>query len=339
MNFCVLGAGAWGTAMAIHLSRAGNTVTLAPRRMEQALEISTSRENRSYLPDISLDNNIQIGWKLKPILMEADAVLLATPSKGLREICLSVKKNLDSAANLKLFVTLCKGLEIDTLKKPVEILREVLPEFIHGTLTGPTFANEVAAGRPTAMVFASDRNEPFTETVQHAFSSSSLRVYTSSDLVGVELGSCLKNVYAIAAGICDGLMLGENAKATLLTRALAEMVRLGNRLGGRTETFYGLSGCGDLLLTCNGQQSRNRTFGQLIAEGLGIKELIERRKMTVEGYGTTDCFYRLCRNQGLEAPILNEVHAVLYEGKKPAASITELMNRQLKPENSDHVES
>ena len=145
-----------------------------------------------------------------------------------------------------------------------------------------------------------------------------------------------KNVYAIAAGICDGLNLGENSKASLLTRSLAEMVRLGNRLGGRTETFYGLSGCGDLLLTCNGQQSRNRTFGQLIAQGMAIEDLIEKRKMTVEGYATTECFHRLCRNQGLQAPILNEVHAVLYEGKNPAASIIDLMNRQLKPENPHH---
>ena len=332
MNFCILGAGAWGTAMAIHLRRAGNTVTLAPRRMEQALEISTTRENKAYLPNFSLDPSIQIGWKLKPILMEADAVLLATPSKGLREICQRVRHHLDSAAKLKLFVTLCKGLEKDTLKKPVEVLRDVLPGFIHGTLTGPTFANEVAGGKPAAMVFASDSAEAFTEAAQHAFSSSSLRVYTSSDLVGVELGSCLKNVYAIAAGICDGLNLGENAKATLLTRSLAEMVRLGIRLGGRTETFYGLSGCGDLLLTCNGKQSRNRAFGELIAQGVAIEELIEKRKITVEGYGSTDCFYHLCQNQGLDAPILNEVYAVLYEGKKPAASIIDLMTRQLKPE-------
>ncbi len=334
MNICILGAGAWGTAMAIHLARAGNTVTLAPRRMEHALEMSTTRENQAYLANIPIEPSIQIGWKLKPILMEAEAVLLAAPSKGLRELCERIRPHLDSALQLKLFVTLCKGLEKDTLKKPVEILSEVLPEYIHGTLTGPTFASEVAMGKPTAMVFAADAEGKFIEAAQEAFSNRSLRVYTSSDLIGVELGSCLKNVYAIGAGICDGLDLGENAKATLLTRSLAEMIRLGTRLGGQAETFYGLSGCGDLLLTCNGQQSRNRTFGQLIAQGESIEDLIGKRKMTVEGYRTTECFHLLCREHGLDAPILNEVHTVLYAGKNPGESIADLMNRQLKPENS-----
>ncbi len=322
--------------MAIHLAKAGNTVTLAPRRMEQALEMSTARENRHYLPNCSLDPNIQIGWKLKPILMEADAVLLAAPSKGLRELCLQIRPHLDSADKLKLFVTLCKGLEKESLKKPVEVLNEVLPGYIHGTLTGPTFADELARGKPTAMVFAAsaNANEDFLNAAQRAFSSPDLRVYTSLDLTGVELGSCLKNVYAIAAGICDGLDLGANAKATLLTRSLAEMVRLGIRLGGQKETFYGLSGCGDMLLTCNGQQSRNRTFGQLIAEGVSIDELIGTRKMTVEGYGTAKCFKLLCGEHGLEAPILEEVYAVLYEGKNPGVSITDLMTRRLKPEHS-----
>lgn len=316
----------------MHLARLNHTVTLVSRRMEHALELSTRHENETYLPGNPLDASIQIGWQLKPVLMEADAVFLACPSKGLRGLCEQVKENLKSAKELKLFVTLCKGLEEDTHLMPVEVIADVLPGYRHGVLSGPTFADEVAMGHPTAMVFAVDEEDAFTLKVQREISNEGLRVYTSTDLAGVQLGSCLKNVYAIAAGIGDGLKLGDNARATLITRALAEMVRLGTKLGGRPETFYGLSGCGDLILTCHGRQSRNRTFGQLLAEGQTVEHLLNERKMTVEGYRTAHNMQQLCREHGLDAPILDQVHAILYEGKPIKQTLKDLMTRELKSE-------
>jgi len=332
MNFCILGAGAWGTTMAIHLSRFGHTVTLVPRRMEHAMEIATSRENKLYLPGYKLDNSVQIGCELRPALMESDVVLLACPSKYLRTLCKQVREHLDAARQLKMFITLCKGLEEGQNLKPCEVLAEEFPGYFHGALSGPTFAREVAAGAPTAIVFATNADKELTDWVQESISNQHLRVYTSTDVTGVELGACLKNVYAIAAGICDGLQLGDNAKAALITRVLAEMVRLGACLGGRTETFYGLSGIGDLVATCNGKWSRNRTFGEKLAGGDSAESLINDRKMTVEGFRTTACFYELCKAHKLDAPILNQIYATLYEGKKPLEALESLMSRDLKAE-------
>jgi len=318
--------------MAIHLTRLGHVVTLLPRTMEEALEMTDHRENRAFFPGYPLDPNLQIAVELKPALLEAEVVLLACPSKFLRSVCQEVKAALTDARRVKLFITLCKGLEEKTNLLPSQILQEILPGYFHGALSGPTFAGEVAEGKPTAIVFTSPEHDPYVLEVQKALSNESLRVYTSDDVTGVELGGCLKNVYAIAAGICDGLKLGDNAKASLVTRALPEMVRLGTALGGQRETFFGLSGLGDLILTCHGPWSRNRTFGQKITEGESIASLIEEKNMTVEGYRTAACLRQLCREKGLEAPILEEVHAVLYEKKTPREAIQSLMSRELKAE-------
>lgn len=328
MNFCILGAGAWGTAMAFHLNNRGHTVTLVPRRFEQALEIASSRRN-DYLPEIELPNTLQIGHELKPSLMEAEVVLVASPTKGLRDWAARVKENLGGARNLRLFVSLTKGLEPETFLRPTEIFRNVLPDHAHAVLTGPTNAREVALGKPTAMVLAGDG---FLEEVQTAISGESLRVYLSDDLTGVELGGALKNIYAIAAGCSDGLELGDNAKAALLTRVLPEMVRIGEALGARTDTFFGLSGFGDLVATCHGSWSRNRTFGQRIGKGGVAGELADGQKTIVEGYRTTRAFYELCRGRGIEAPILAEVNAILYQAKDPRRALYDLMMRELKAE-------
>ncbi len=318
--------------MASHLARLGHVVTLAPRSVEEALDMTNHRENRAFFPGHPLDPNLQIAVELKPALLEAEAVLLACPSKFLRAVCGEVKAALSGAWRVKLFIALCKGLEEGTNKLPGQVLEEALPRYFHGVLSGPTFAGEVAAGKPAAAVFASADKDPFIAEVQKALSGENLRVYTSDDVTGVGLGGCLKNVYAIAAGICDGLRLGGNAKAALITRALPEMVRLGTALGGRRETFFGLSGLGDLVLTCHGAASRNRAFGQKITEGESIESLIGEKQMTVEGYRTAACLRRLCLEKGLDAPILGEVHAVLYEQKNPREAIHSLMNRELKEE-------
>ncbi len=332
MNFVIIGAGAWGTAFAIHLSRLNHTVTLVPRRFEQALAIASTRENADYLPGILLPLSIQIGHELTPVLMEADVVILACPSQALRETCERVKASLSLATQLKLVVSLAKGLELGTHLRPSEVIAAVLPQFVAGSLSGPTNAAEVALGKPAAMVLAATKIDAFLPEVQAALSGPTLRVYTSDDVTGVELGGALKNVYAIAAGCCDGLRLGDNTKAALLTRALAEMVRVGVTLGAKAETFYGLGGFGDLVATCTGAWSRNRTFGQHLGEGLKAVVLIAASKAVVEGYRTTESFHGLCTGRGIDAPILGEVYRILYAGKPPAEALTALMTRELKRE-------
>ena len=332
MNFAVIGAGAWGTAFAIHLSRLGHTVTLVPRRFEQALAIASTRENTDYLLGLKLPLSIQIGNELTPVLMEAEVVLLACPSQALRETCERLRANLGLATQLKLIVSLAKGLELGTHLRPSEVITAVLPDYAAGSLTGPTNAAEVARGKPSAMVLAATKTDAFLAEVQAALSGPTLRVYTSDDVAGIEFGGCLKNIYAIAAGCCDGLKLGDNAKAALLTRALAEMVRVGTALGAKADTFYGLSGFGDLVATCTGAWSRNRTFGQHLGEGKKVADLLAASKSVVEGYRTTQSFAGLCAARGLDAPILTETKRILYEGRAPAEALAALMTRELKRE-------
>lgn len=332
MNFAVIGAGAWGTAVGVHLCRLGHTVTLVPRRFDQAIQLSSLRENHDYLPGTVFPPSLQIGHEIGPVLMEADVALLACPAQALRETCARVAAALDGAWRLRLVVSLAKGLETGTHLRPSEVIASSLPRATVASLTGPTNAAEVARGLPAAMVLASGQVDAFLAEVQASFSGPTLRVYTSDDLAGAEFGGCLKNVYAIATGCCDGLRLGDNAKAAMLTRALAEMVRVGTALGARAETFYGLSGFGDLVATCHGEWSRNREFGQRLGEGARADELIAHRKTVVEGYKTTESFHGLCRARGLEAPILAEVYRILFENRRPAEALMALMTRELKRE-------
>ena len=333
MNIAILPAGAWGTALAIHLCRKGHTVTLLPHTLEEAMDMGATRENRRFFPGHPLPADLQVGFEIKPALMEADICILACPSKFLRSVCKRVSDCLDSAEALKLFVTICKGLEEGTNELPNQILETELPGYAHGVLSGPTFASQVASGQPSALVLATNADKATKRALQEAVSGENLRVYTSTDMIGVELGGCLKNVYAIASGMCDGLNLLDNSKAALLTRSLHEMVRVGISLGGKVETFYGLTGFGDLVLTCNGKESRNRTFGELYARGESIKTLIEDRQMTVEGYRTSSCFHHICENRGIEAPILEQIYRILFEGQTPDKAIRALMGRELKSEH------
>ncbi len=332
MNFAVIGAGAWGTAMAVHLSKLGHTVTLVPRRFEQALHLSSARENPDYLPGVPLPPSLQIGHELVPVMMEAEVVMLACPAQAIRETAVRLKESLTLATELKLVVSLAKGLELGTHHRPSQVIHSVLPHVPAGCLTGPTNASEVGQGLPAAMVLAANGEEELLARVQSQISGPSLRVYTSSDVIGAEVGGCLKNIYAIAAGICDGLKLGDNTKAAMLTRALAEMVRVGAGLGAQAETFYGLSGFGDLVATCHGGWSRNRQFGEKLGQGASIEALMAGRITVVEGYKTTESFYELCRDKAIEAPIMNEVYQTLFADKAPALALQDLMMRELKRE-------
>lgn len=333
MKFVVVGAGAWGTAFALHLVRAGHGVVLIPRRAEQAQAMAEQRENRAYLGGISLPESLVISAELGPALAEAEIVMLACPAQALRETCQRIRKALPAVSRVRLVLSLAKGLELGTHLRPSQVMGEILPQVAVGSLTGPTNALEVARGQPAAMVMSVAAAEPMVGEVQSALSTATLRVYTGDDLAGVEIGGCLKNIYAIAAGCSDGLRLGDNTKAALLTRALAEMVRVGVALGARAETFYGLSGFGDLIATCYGDWSRNREFGQRIGEGHAVAELLDHRKTVVEGHRTTQAFAELCVESGIDAPILLETHAILFEGRKPSAALAALMTRGLKRES------
>jgi glycerol-3-phosphate dehydrogenase (NAD(P)+) len=333
MNFVVVGAGAWGTAFALHVVRAGHRATLVPRRPDQTQDLTARRENMDYLPGVHLPAELAISSNLDAAMRDAEIVMLACPAQALRTTGARVKSALPEKSRVKLLVSLAKGLELGTHRRPSEVMAEVLPGLQVGSLTGPTNALEVAREHPSAMVLATTRAEAGAAEMQAAISGPKLRVYTSDDLAGVEFGGCLKNIYAIAAGCCDGLKFGDNTKAALVTRALREMVRVGTGLGAKPETFYGLSGFGDLVATCYGGWSRNREFGQRIGEGKTVAELIAHRKTVVEGYKTTEAFTSLCAARGLDAPIMREVHAILAEGKKPAMALRDLMTRELKAEN------
>jgi glycerol-3-phosphate dehydrogenase (NAD(P)+) len=332
MNLVVIGAGAWGTAFALHLARIGHTVSLAPRRLEQAVALASDRRNPDYLPGFDLPPSLQIGHELAPLLMEADAVVLACPSQALRATAARLEAERGTAARLRLIVSLAKGLEAGSHLRPSQVVASILPDLPFACLTGPTNAAEVARGLPAAMVLAGDLTNPFLREAQAALSSAALRVYLSGDLAGAEFGGCLKNIYAIAAGCADGLGLGDNTKAALLTRALAEMVRLGTALGAQPETFYGLSGFGDLVATCSGAWSRNRGFGERIGRGARAEEIIASSRSVVEGYRTTESFHGLCRERGIDAPILAQIYRILFEGLPPASALAALMTRELKRE-------
>ena len=330
LNTCVVGAGAWGTAFALHLLRQGHRVVLSPRRQEHAEALRAVRENRDYLPGMALPEALVIEADLRVALKDVGLVMLACPSHSLRETCAKVCSAL--AVQTPWVISLCKGLENATYLRPTQIMGESLQGVPLGALTGPTNAGEVARGLPAAMVLAAVATETELARVQAALSGPTLRVYTSSDVAGVEYGGCLKNIYAIAAGCCDGLKLGDNAKASLLTRALAEMLRVGTALGAKAETFYGLSGFGDLVATCHGDWSRNREFGRRIGEGCSVAELCSNRRTVVEGYRTTESFAGLCALRGIDAPILFEVNRICYQDRQPKDAMLSLMTRGLKRE-------
>jgi glycerol-3-phosphate dehydrogenase (NAD(P)+) len=263
--------------------------------------------------------------------METDTVIFACPSWALREAAVRIAPALAASPRVRVTISLVKGLEQRTLLRPLQVLKEVLPGRVHSVLSGPTNAEEIAAGHPTAAVFASDLGNEAACNVQEALSGETLRVYRSSDPIGVQLGGILKNIYAIGAGICDGLHLGFNAKASYLTRAIQEMVRLGTAAGGKPETFLGLSGVGDLIATAHGPWSRNREFGERLATGSSVKESL-RAQHTTEGYWAAECFHALARSREVSAPILEEIYNVLYGEVPPREGVATLLRRMLKPE-------
>ena len=338
MNVTIIGAGAWGTALAISLTT-NHRVTLWARDVAQIEVMRGARCNQRYLPDIALPTSLELSADFPASLATADLVIIAVPIAALRstlqQIILSSRRPGVIPGVAPGVIWVCKGFEAETALLPHQVVAEVLPEGFHyGVLSGPSFAQEVARGLPTALTLASNHEE-FAHSMAQALHHARLRIYASSDLIGVEVGGAVKNVMAIASGICDGMGLGQNARAALLTRGLAEITRLGMKLGGRAETFYGLSGVGDLMLTCTGDLSRNRQVGLLLAQQQGLTEILHQLGHVAEGVYTVHEVHHLAQRVGVAMPICEAVYRILYEHASAAEMIAELLNRTPNQEFSD----
>jgi glycerol-3-phosphate dehydrogenase (NAD(P)+) len=328
VRVAVIGAGSWGTTLANLLAHAGHEVAIWAREPEVAESINRAHVNEVFLPGKRLHSGLEAHRDIAPAVRRAELVVSAAPSHAVRAVSGVAAAALDSQP---VVVSVSKGLESGTLDTMSSVLEETLPELSVVVLSGPTFALEVYAGQPTAVVAAS-RDVTAAEQVQQAFSTSSFRVYTSTDVVGVELGGALKNVIALAAGILDGMGLGHNPRAALITRGLAEMTRLGEALGADPATFAGLAGMGDLILTATGQLSRNRSLGVEIGKGRNYTDVLAERRSVAEGVYTARAAVELGRRTGVELPIASEVSQILFEGKSPRRAIADLMERELKAE-------
>lgn len=328
-NISVIGDGGWGTTLAILLSQKGFKVTLWSAFPEYAKVLKSKRINAKFLPGIQIPADIDITPSLDEAIDGKELIVLAVPSQYMRGVLAKLKAHEISD---KIFVSVTKGIENKTLKRMSEVVHEILGEVSLAVLSGPTIAHEVALKVPTTIVSSSEDLE-LAKTVQDIFMTDYFRVYTSTDVIGTELGGSLKNVIAIAAGISDGLKFGTNAKAALLTRGLVEMVRLGVAMGAKKETFYGLSGLGDLATTCISPYSRNRHFGEEIGKGKTLKEAVKETEMIVEGVATTKSAHELAKKHKIEMPITDEIYKVIYENKPPKKAVYDLMTRSPKAEN------
>lgn len=323
----ILGAGGWGTALSILCVHNGNSVSLWSPFPEELEAIGKDGENKKLLPGVKVPKELRLTGDLAGA-EGADAVVLAVPSFAVRQTARRLRGILRPGGVL---VNVAKGFEEESQKRLSDVIEEELPGCRVAVLSGPSHAEEVSRGIPTAVVAAS-KDEKTALLVQDLFMAPNFRIYVNSDVVGVELGGALKNIIALAAGVCDGLGLGDNTKAALMTRGITEMARLGVALGGSEKTFAGLTGIGDLIVTCTSMHSRNRRAGILIGKGLTAKEAIEKVGMTVEGYRATLAAYRLAKKLGVEMPIVNECYRVLYENKDPGAAIRDLMGRRRRHE-------
>lgn len=331
-KIAVLGAGSWGTALANHLAKKGFAVTLWMREREIAESIEKERLNKLFLPGITLSENITPTCDLADALAEVSLIVSSIPTQYIRSLYFDGPGGGAAKlipAGVPVVIT-SKGIEEGTALTGSGILKEAGIERLT-VLSGPSFAKEVATGLPCAVVAAS-ADPAAAEETQEAFSTSAFRVYTKDDVIGAELGGALKNVVALAAGISDGLGLGYNARAALITRGLAEIARLGVKMGARSETFSGLSGLGDLVLTCTGDLSRNRTVGQRIGLGETLDDIVSSMNMVAEGVRTAKGALLLSETHGVEMPIAEEVNKVLYQGKGPKEAVMDLMTRELKKE-------
>jgi glycerol-3-phosphate dehydrogenase (NAD(P)+) len=324
----VIGAGGWGTALAILLAGNRPTVRLWAHRPETAERLRATRTNADYLPGIPIPDSVEITTDLAEAA-DADLLVMVVPSRSFRDV--STKLAAAGAREDAVLVSCTKGIEPDTGLLMTQVLADCLPGRRLAVLSGPNLAAEIARGVPAASVIGS-RDATLLPSLQDLFSFPTYRAYTSEDVEGIQLGGALKNVFAIAAGASDGLGMGDNAKASLVTRALAEMMRLGVTMGGKRETFSGLSGIGDLMVTCFSRQSRNRGFGERLGRGETPEEISASMKMVAEGVPTARSALQCAQRLGVETPIISQIHAVLYEGRAPRQAMGALLIRPPKPE-------
>jgi glycerol-3-phosphate dehydrogenase (NAD(P)+) len=328
-RLAIIGGGSWGTALACVLASRFDRVSLQVHEPDLAARIERTRENDVFLPGITLPANVRAGHSIEAALADAEVVLSVMPSHAVRDVYTRMLPWLKPSMRI---VSATKGLESGTLLRISQIVRSITgPGYRIAILSGPTFAREAAAGNPTALVTASE-DEDLVREIQASFSGPTFRVYGSSDPTGVEIGGALKNVIAIGAGISDGLGLGHNAVAALITRGLAELTRLAVAVGANAETLSGLAGLGDLVLTCTGDLSRNRQVGLKLAAGLELGSILDSTPMVAEGVTTTSVALQLAARHGVDLPIAAEMHAVLNLGRSPGEAIKRLMSRALRSE-------
>ena len=325
----VLGAGSWGTALAIQFARAGHPTRLWSRNPADVIAMRAQRQNARYLPEAKFPEAIEVHDALAAAVQGAAAIIIAVPSHSLRSLLTQLKPLLARDARL---AWATKGFELDTGKLPHQVAYEVLGDrYPVAVLSGPTFAREVGAGLPTAMTIASP-DEDFAHQLAKSLHASNFRAYTSTDIVGVEVGGAVKNVLAVGAGLCDGLGFGANTRIALITRGLSEVVRLGVALGAQAETFMGLAGLGDLVLTCTDNQSRNRRFGLALAAGKSVRDALAEIGQVVEGYSAARAVHAVARREGVDMPIVHGIYRILYENEPAKDVVKDLMTRPIRSE-------
>jgi glycerol-3-phosphate dehydrogenase (NAD(P)+) len=327
-SIAVLGAGSWGTALAALWGKEDRKLRLWARDQSVADELQRSRENRDYLPGVVLPKSVKVTNQLGDAV-DVDLIVFVMPSTALRTIAQRLAKIGVKKETILLSCT--KGIEHGTGLRMSEILREYFPENALAVLSGPNLAVEVARGLPTATVLACTDAGGATQ-LQNQLGSARFRIYTGDELIGIELGGALKNIFAIAAGVSDGFGLGDNTKAALITRSLAEMIRLGTAMGGKVTTFYGLSGAGDLIATCYSRLSRNRRVGEQLGKGESLQKITSSMQMVAEGIPTTKSAYQCARRLNVETPIIDQMYSALYDGKPLPQAMEELLGRDQKAE-------
>lgn len=326
----IIGAGSWGTTLGVILAKKGLRVELHSVFEKDNIKMRKQRENADFLKGVKFPSNLDINLSLKNTLKNK-IIVIAIPVKFIRGVLIRIKEQAVSLKN-KIFVSVAKGIEEKSLKMPSKIIEEELGRVKTGVLSGPTIAKEVIKGIPTTCIIAS-KNRKVAIRLQDVFNTKRFRVYTHNDIMGVELGSALKNIVAIACGISDGLGFGTNTKATLVTRGLVEIIRLGKKAGAKPSTFMGISGLGDLVTTCFSSYSRNRFVGERIGRGEKLRDILKNMNMVAEGVTTVNSAYQLSRKLNIDMPITREVFLILYKNKSAAKAVRDLMTRPLKAES------
>lgn len=326
MNIAIIGSGSWGVALAVHLASLGHNIKIWSF-MEEERDLINNERKCKFLPGLNLPENIQCSTNFEEVIKDSKFILHVTPSKFTRNIFKQYKQYVGN----KPIIICSKGFEKETLETLDEVILEEMPEAKVGVLSGPSHAEEVSIAIPTALVIAS-KHQNILKTIQDAFMSEKMRIYTSNDVKGVELGGALKNIIAFCAGVAAGIGLGDNSFAALITRGLKEIARLGIELGGKEETFYGLSGLGDLIVTCLSEHSRNRKAGMLIGQGKSLEETKKEVGMVIESIDNIEVAYELGKLHNIEMPIVETVYKVLYENLNPQEAVKNLMTRDKKME-------